>query len=115
MKTQLELVQSSFLFFGKLNLTRNKPLDVDVDQLDTDTLSLLKTYIQSGMIKSSEDLTHVVIAPKIVEQKVEIVEETVVEVTEEVEQPKQEAEEQVEQQEDAEVKPEPKKATKGKK
>ena len=75
-KITLTLKQSSFLFIGSLNLIKDQPITVELDELNAKEVKILNRYIKSGGVKSDSGLLTI-------EEVEEPVEEVPVEVKEE--------------------------------
>ena len=86
-KITLTLKQSSFLFIGSLNLIKDQPITVELDELNAKEVKILNRYIKSGGVKSDSGLLtieEVEINKQVEEPVEEPVEELPVEVKEEV-------------------------------
>lgn len=68
MKTNLTLKSSSMLFFGKVNLLRNVPVEVETEELSLTSIKMINKFIKSGAIVSTEGLIE---APEALEEKLE--------------------------------------------
>ena len=81
-KITLTLKQSSFLFIGSLNLIKDQPITVELDELNAKEIKILNRYIKSGGVKSDSGLLTIE-EVEINKQVEEPVEEVPVEVKEE--------------------------------